>query len=103
MNTSTIPLEQYTKEVGALKDEVAFLKEQLEWFKRQLFGQKADKFTDPKNEEQLCFEGFDKLTTVPTEKKSIPAHERAKRKATGKDKITLPADLPIERQVLDIS
>jgi transposase len=102
MKTSTISLEQYTKEVGALKNEVAFLKEQLEWFKRQLFGQKADKFADPKNEEQLCFEGFDKLTTVPTEKKSIPAHERAKRKPTGKDKITLPADLPIERQFLDI-
>src|SRR5271167_4715009 len=102
MSTSTITLEQHTKEVGALKGEITFLKEQLDWFKRQLFGQKADKFADPKNEEQLCFEGFDKLVPVPPEKKSIPAHERAKRKPTGKDKITLPADLPIERQVLDI-
>ena len=98
----TISLEQHTQETTALKNEIQFLREQLEWFKRQVFGQKVDKFVDPKNSQQLCFEGFDKLVPLPPEKKVIPAHERTKRKPTGKDKITLPADLPIERQVLDI-
>lgn len=102
MMTMTIPLEQHIKETDALKNEIKHLNEQLEWLKRQIFGQKADKFVSPRNDEQLYFEGFDNLTSLPEEKKIIPAHERTKRKPTGKDKITLPADLPIERQVLDI-
>ena len=109
MTTATIPLEQHLTEVSqfkktveSLNGEVQFLKEQLEWFKKQIFGQKTEKFVDSKNESQLCFDGFDKLVAVPPEKKIIPAHERTKRKPTGKDKITLPANLPIERQVIDI-
>jgi transposase len=110
MTTTTISLEQHLTEVSQLKDtvkslhnEVVFLKEQLEWFKKQIFGQKSEKFVETRNEEQLCFEGFDKLAVAPPEKKVIPAHERTKRKPTGKDKITLPADLPVERQVIDLS
>jgi transposase len=109
MTTSTITLEQHLAEVSqfkktveSLNKEVQFLKEQLEWFKKQIFGQKAEKFVDSKNEAQLCFDGFDKLVPVPSEKKVVPAHERTKRKPTGKDKITLPADLPVERQVIDL-
>lgn len=102
MTTPTITLEQHTKEVSGLKNEIHFLQEQLEWFKKQIFGQKTEKFIDTTNGEQLYFEGFDKLLLVPPENKIIPAHERAKRKATGKDKIVLPADLPTERQFIDL-
>lgn len=103
MTTATISLEQCIKDISTLKEENAFLKEQLEWFKRQLFGQKADRFVDSKNDQQLYFEGFDKLAPLPPEEKQkIPPHERKKRRPTGQDKITLPADLPVERQVLDI-
>jgi transposase len=103
MTASTISLEQHIKDVSTLKEEIAFLKEQLDWFKKQLFGQKADKFVDTKNGQQLCFEGFDKLVAVQSEEKqTVPAHQRAKSKRNGQDKITLPADLPIERQILDI-
>ncbi len=109
MKTSTIPLEQHITETSLLKEtveslnkEVGYLKEQLEWFKKQLFGQKAEKFVDTKNEEQLYFEGFEKLEPIIPEKNIIPAHERTKRKSTGKDKIVLPADLPIERQLIDL-
>jgi transposase len=103
MKATTIPLEQHEKEISSLKGEISFLKEQIEWFKRQIFGQKKDKFVDLKNEQELQFEGFDKL--VPTqagEKQPVGAHERNKRKPNGKDKITLPADLPVERQFIDI-
>ena len=109
MNTATIPLEQHLNEtrqlqksLDSLNVEVTYLKEQLEWFKKQLFGQKTEKFVDKRNEEQLYFEGFENLAPVPPEKKIIPAHERTKRKPTGKDKIVLPADLPVERKVIDI-
>lgn len=109
METPTIPLEQYITEAAqwnktfeSLSNEVKLLKEQLEWFKRQLFGQKAEKFVDAGNTEQLCFDGFDKLVPAPIEKKIVPAHERKKRKPTGKDKITLPEDLPIERIEMDL-
>jgi Transposase C of IS166 homeodomain len=109
MTTATIPLEQHLTEVSqfketisSLNDEVQLLKGQLEWFKKQIFGQKAEKFVDSKNEAQLYFDGFDKLVATTPEKKIIPAHERTKRKPTGKDKITLPADLPVEHQVIDI-
>ncbi len=109
MKTATISLEQHQAETSSLKGsieslnkEVGYLKEQLEWFKKQLFGQKAEKFVDTKNEEQLYFEGFDKLAQVSPEKKIVPAHERTKRKPTGKDKIVLPADLPIVCQVIDL-
>jgi len=101
--TQIISLEQYTKEIAALQSEVNFLKEQLEWFKRQLFGQKADKFVDNQNSDQLTFKDFDKLDDISKEKKIIPAHERAKRRRAGEDTITLPADIPIERHFLDIA
>jgi len=102
MTTAPISLEQYTQEVTALQGEIKYLKEQLEWFKKQLFGQKADKFIDTQNSQQLNFEGFEKLPIQEEEKKVIPAHERVKGKRSGKDKIAFPDDLPIERQVLDL-
>lgn len=102
MNTETIPLEQHLKEVNALGEKVAYLEEQLNWFKKQLFGQKAEKFVSTHNEEQLCFEGFDQLASMSAETKTISPHERTKRKPTGKDKIIFPANLPIERQEIDL-
>jgi transposase len=102
MNTDTIPLEQYKKETSALKEEINFLKEQIEWFKKQIFGQKADKFVDTQNNGQLYFEGFNKVETKETKTTEVGPHTRQKRKPTGEDKITLPADLPIERHFLDI-
>lgn len=102
MTTSTIPLEQYTQEVTALRNEIKFLKEQLDWFKRQIFGQKADKFFDPKGE-QYCFEGFDQIVPAESkEKQAIGAHERSHSKRNGQDKITFPADLPIEQKIIDL-
>jgi hypothetical protein len=60
MTAETIPLEQYTQEITSLRNENKYLKEQLDWFKRQIFGQKADKFVDPKGE-QYYFKGFDQI------------------------------------------
>lgn len=101
MTTSTITLEQHQKETSVLKAGIEHLNEQLNWFKRQLFGQKAEKFVTPQSQ-QLCFEGFDTLVPLEEEKQKVPPHERSKRKPTGKDTISFPADIPVERYVLDI-
>lgn len=103
MNTLTIPLEQHDQAIHSLQSEIKYLKEQVEWFKRQLFGKKAETFVDAKNAEQLYFPGFldDQFQNVP-KTTTIPSHERKKRKSTGKDTISLPDDLPVERQVIDL-
>jgi transposase len=94
---------QAPKTYEELQTENRLLKEQIEWFTRQMFGKKSEKVVDLKNEEQLYFEGFDKLAKVsPEQKHVVSGHERTKRQSTGEDKITLPADLPIEKQILDI-
>lgn len=104
MNASSIPLEQHNQTITALNDKIKYLEEQLEWFKRQLFGKKAETFIDTQNSEQLYFEGF--LDNFSQEEKPkstlIPAHERKKRKSTGRDTISFPEDLPVERQVIDL-
>jgi len=98
----TISLEQHLNEVSRLNQELTSVKEQLEWFKKQLFGQKAEKFVD-KDPQQLYFEGFDQLVpVVPQGKQTVSSHQRQKRQPNGQDKIKLPANIPIERQVLDI-
>jgi transposase len=109
MTLSTVQLEQsfdevpeLRKTIETLRNEVVFLKEQLEWFKRQMFGQKAEKFIDP-NDQQIYFEGFENLeSTTPEAKAPVAAHTRKKRQSTGKDKISYPDDLPVERQIIDI-
>lgn len=101
--TTSPTLETIQAENVLLRNEFNYLKEQLEWFKRQLFGKKSEKIVSNPKDEQLYFEGFDKLAGIPNvEKQIVPAHERKKRKPNGKDKITLPADLPIERKVIDL-
>jgi len=103
MNTTVISIEQHNKEISSLTEKISFLEEQLNWFKRQLFGQKADKFVDSQKGEQLSFEGFDKLVpTTPDEKQTVAAHQRVKSKRNGQDAITIPADLPVERRVIDL-
>jgi transposase len=120
MKTSTIPLEQHVKEVSGLNEiivglnqtittltsEVNHLKEQMEWFKKQLFGQKTEKFVDSQNEGQPYLQGFDQLNPTSTEEDEeeiVPDRKRKKRVPTGKDKIKFSDDLPVERQVIDIS
>ncbi len=89
--------------IEQLQNELTYLKEQLDWLKRQVFGQRAEKFVDPVNESQPFLPGFEPPKNVKPEKKTtIPAHERRQLKRTGKDKITLPPDLPVERQIIDL-
>lgn len=109
MTASTTTLEQHLNEVSrlkkendSLKDQLNLLKEQFDWLQRQVFGKRSEKIID--NEEQPYFPGL-KLPAAETKKETrkIPAHERKKADRNGKDKITLPEDLPVERQIIDLS
>jgi transposase len=106
MSLTPMPtLESLQKENSALRNEISYLKEQLDWLKKQIFGSKSEKIINPSNskEEQLYLDGFNQLTQVAKEEKQVvAAHERKKSRKNGQDKITLPADLPIERQVIDV-
>jgi transposase len=105
MTTQTTTAEQLQKENENLRNEIHFLKEQIEWFKRNIFGKRSEKVLGPSNEEQLEFEfeGYDQIKEVQKdESKTIPAHQRRKPNRNGKDKITFPADIPVETTVIDI-
>jgi transposase len=89
--------------VTELRNENCYLKEQLAWLTRQLFGQHSEKFVDGANENQPFLPGLELPKHLKEEKKkTIPAHERRQVKCNGKDKITLPPDLPRERQLIDL-
>ncbi len=88
--------------IKELQNEVAHLKEQMTWLKRQLFGQRSEKILT--NENQLFLPGLEELQNPePATKKPISAHERRIQQRNGKDKITLPPDLPVERQIIDLA
>lgn len=88
---------------SSLQNEHAYVKEQLEWLKRQVFGKKSERVVREVNEEQLLFDGFESLfKEEKKEKQKVPAHERKKPVRNGQDKIKLPPDLPVERQVIDV-
>lgn len=90
------------KENAELKIENAELKEEFEWLKRQIFGKRSEKIV-PQNENQLEFEGFENLEQEEkVETETVPAHVRRKPKRDGKDKITLPNDLPVKEEIVDL-
>lgn len=89
--------------IETLENENRYLKEQIEWFRRQIFGKKSEKSISNLSEKQLEFEGFDAFKKSDDDKsKKIKSHERRRPNRNGKDTITLPEDLPVERQEIDL-
>jgi transposase len=94
--------ERLQAENAKLKDEIQYIKEQLSWFQRQIFGKRSEKTI----QEPPCvvylpgMEPTDQENKV--EEKTIPEHTRKKPTRDGKDKIVLPDNLPIEKQIIDI-
>ena len=88
-----------------LNNKVVELQEQLAWFQNQLFGKKSEKIIiDPENQyHQLIFDEFEIDTLKNQEETTIPSHKRKKPNRNGKDKITLPPDIPVETTILDVS
>ena len=80
-------------------DQIKLLQEQLDWFKRQLFGKRSEKIID--NPNQLSLELELEQITQELKEQTIAAHKRRKQ-AKGKDKLTLPDNLPVETKILDL-
>lgn len=92
-------------EITILHSQINYLQEQVRWLTRQLFGQKSEKTISNLNEAQLELE-FPPLEGKPLapeeEEEKVPGYKRKKTNRNGKDRITLPLDLPVERQILDL-
>lgn len=89
-------------EIASRDSKIQVLEEQLTWFKRQIFGKRSERVAADLNPQQLVFEGFENLATKELEKKTVAAHTRKKPTRDGKDKISLPEDLPVQTTILDI-
>lgn len=90
------------EKIVEMDSKIHELEEQLAWFKRQMFGKRSERIVANLNAQQLIFDGFESPATEKEEKKIVPAHERKKPKRDGKDKISLPEDLPVKTTILDI-
>src|SRR5262245_14425488 len=102
MIKDSLTIEKLQTENTQLKEQIQSLVEQLEWFKKQLFGKRSEKIVELVNETQLIFPGCEPIEPNKSKKQLIPAHERKKSERNGQDKITLPDNLPIERQIIDL-
>ena len=91
------------EEIVRLDHKINYLEEQLAWFKRQIFGKRSERVVSDLNATQLTFDGFENPTPEEKKKKTVAAHERKKPNRDGKDKISLPDDLPVRTTILDIS
>lgn len=86
-----------------LEAQIANLQEQLAWFRRQIFGKRSERIIPtPDDQLEFAFEWPESQEVVAAEEKIIPAHSRRKPNRNGQDKITFPADLPVETTVLDL-
>jgi len=106
--------ENYTAEIdqlrvhnAALKSEVDSLKEELVWFKRQMFGKRSERIVKDLDDNTQLLPGFEQYfesvesSQEEVKEKKVKAHSR-KVKNKGKDKISVPDDLPVERIEIDL-
>jgi transposase len=94
-------------ENGSLKNENGSLKEKLAWFTQQMFGKRSERIIKDLDDSVQLLPGFEQYfeslekTQEEAKEKKVKAHTR-KIKNKGKDKISVPDDLPVERIELDI-
>jgi len=103
---ATKSLQKYRAENEQLREKVAQLNEQIEWFKQQIFGSKSEKIVDDTSQTELFLPFYEELSQneeVTQTETIVPSHKRRKNKSNGKNKLSFPEDLPIERNVLDIT
>lgn len=103
MTLETTSLQTLQSENAILRNQIKYLEEQLAWFKRQIFGQRSEKIVRSIGDAPDFFDGLENLNIpVPEKKGTVAGHERKKPNRNGKDAITLPPDIPVERQMIDV-
>jgi transposase len=95
-------ISQLNSDLQNRDEKILYLEEQLAWFKRQVFGKRSERVVSDLNVEQLTFEGFENPDSEKKKKKPVAGHDRSKPNRDGKDKISLPDDLPVRTAILDI-
>lgn len=96
-------VEHLQNENNHLHQAIFSLQEQIKWLQRQIFGKRSEKIVANLDESQpSLFEDPLSPDEKPQETQVIQKHERVKPNRNGRDKITLPPNLPIERVYIDL-
>lgn len=103
IKSESLDPEILLSEIAKRDQKIIHLEEQIEWFKRQIFGKRSERVVSNLNAQQLIFEGFESPASNNNQKKTVAAHERNKPRRDGKDKISLPDDLPVRTTIIDVS
>ena len=94
-------LQQKDQRISALEADLLALKEQLAWLQKQVFGVKSERLTDLHN--QLLLPGLEgQDSEVEPEQEEIHYKRRTGKKNLGKDTMSWPDDLPVQRVELDV-
>lgn len=103
VNSELLDRKSLLAEIASRDEKIIVLEEQLAWLKRQIFGKRSERVVADLDTHQMTFEGFEKPSSEKIKKKPVAAHKRGKPNRDGKDKISLPDDLPVRTTILDIS
>src|SRR5262245_51646311 len=100
-------IEHLKDQNKTLQNEINGLKEQLAWFRRQVFGKRSERIVKTLDNNVLLLPGFEEYfknqeSQLEKKEKHISSHTRRVLENKGKDKITIPEDLPVLRIELDI-
>ena len=83
-------LQQKDQRISSLEADLLAVKEQLAWLQKQLFGAKSERLTDL--HDQLLLPGLEE----------VHYKRRTAKKNPGKDTMSWPDDLPVQRVELDV-
>lgn len=99
-----IILQQKDQRIAALEGELFILKEQLDWLKRQIFGSKSERIVADLDQQPLLPELIlgAPVPVAEPEKEEIVYKRKKSAKNRGRDTISFPDDLPVERIELDL-
>lgn len=94
-------LQQKDQRISALEADLLTLKEQLAWLQKQVFGVKSERLTDLHN--QLLLPGLEgQDSEVEPEQEEVHYRRRTAKRNIGKDTMSWPDDLPVQRVELDV-
>ena len=96
-------IETLEAQVALQKEQLALLKEQLAWFQKQVFGAKSERIIADLGQQSLPFaEAEVAAAPVGEATEEVRYQRRRTLNNRGKDTISFPDDLPVERKILDV-
>jgi transposase len=100
---TTALLQEKDRQIASLQAQVTLLTEQLGWLKKQIFGVRSERIVADLGQQALPFAIAEVAAGPPVEVIEEVRYQRRKAvKNRGKDTISYPDDLPVERKILDV-